>query len=78
MDQIQAALNLDDIGAIALNDLNKAMVPLSGFLAFKEAISFISIYGENGLEYYTSKDGSAGIAPLSRVKKTALPGGGCP
>lgn len=71
-DQIQAALNLDDIGAIALNDLNKAMVPLSGFLAFKEAISFISIYGENGLEYYTSKDGSAGIAPLSRVKEDPL------
>lgn len=71
-DQIQTVLNLDEIGAISLNDLNKAMMPLSGFLAFKEAISFISIYGENGLEYYTSKDGSAGIGPLSRIKEEPI------
>ena len=67
-DQIQAVLNLDDISAVTHNDINKAMTPLSGFLAFKEAISFISIYGENGLAYYTSKDGSAGIGPLNSIK----------
>ncbi len=71
-DQIQAVLNQDDLSGIGLNEINKAMSPLSGFLAFKEAISFISIYGENGLMYYTSKDGSAGIGTLDSIKEDPI------
>ena len=44
--------------------------PSPDFWPFKEAISFISIYGKNGLEYYTSKDGSVGTPLLVELKKT--------
>lgn len=70
--QIQQILSLDSISAITLNEINKAMEPVSGLLAFNEAISFISIYGENGLEYYTSKDGSTGISTKDLIEESSI------
>lgn len=48
----------------------KSLEPLSTLLASKDAISFISVYGLNGLRYYISKDGSTGISEFDIVKKS--------
>ncbi len=71
-DQVQEILNLEDISSVTLDNINKAMEPLAGLLAFKEAISFISIYSKNGLEYYVSKDGSTGINDLELIQKSSI------
>lgn len=71
-DQIQKIINSDNISSITLDNINKSMEPLSGLLAFKDAISFISIYSKNGLEYYVSKDGSNGISDLAVIRKNPI------
>jgi len=41
-------------------------------LISKDAISFVTIYGDNGFEYYSSADGSTGINNLDFVMKSNI------
>lgn len=69
---IQEILNSDSISSFTLDNINRAMEPLASLLAFKDGISFISIYGVNGLEYYVSKDSSAGINDLETIMQSPI------
>lgn len=67
-------LNSDDYSNMTKNNIhlfNSYMESISSLLISKEYISFIGIYGDNGLNYYVSKDGSSGIRTLNEVKSTS-------
>ncbi len=51
---------------------NNATRYLNNLLASKSYISFISIYGNNGIPYYLASDGSISITDYSVVKSTSI------
>ena len=51
-------------------DICKQMI--DRLLISKSSISFVSIYGDNGFEYYSSADGSYGINKLEIIKQNEI------
>ena len=51
---------------------NDATRYLNNLVASKSYISFISIYGRNGISYYLSSDGSIGIPDYATIKDTSI------
>lgn len=51
-------------------DICKQMI--DRLLISKNSISFVSIYGDNGFEYYSSADGSSGINNLKFIKESTI------
>jgi two-component system, sensor histidine kinase YesM len=51
-------------------DICKQMI--DRLLISKNSISFVSIYGDNGFEYYSSSDGSSGINNLNTIKANTV------
>lgn len=71
-DNIQNLLAVEKSSKIKVNNINDNLKPLSTLLASKDAVSFISIYGNNGLKYYVSNDNSSGINDFNTIKNSSI------
>jgi two-component system sensor histidine kinase YesM len=64
--------SVSDISSEEYLVFNNASKYLSNLFASKDYISFIIVYGKNGLPYYLSGDGSTGISGYDSIKNTPL------
>lgn len=53
-------------------NLNTCRQMFDRLLISKNAISFVTIYGDNGFEYYSSADGSSGINNLDFIMRSSI------
>ena len=73
--QSMIALSKSDMARLSYEDnliFNDATRYLNNLIASKSHISFISIYGRNGISYYLSSDGSIGIPEYAVVRNTLI------
>ena len=64
--------NVNEISSEENLVYNNATKHLSNLFASKDYVSFIIVYGKNGLPYYLSGDGSTGISGYDTVKNSAI------
>lgn len=68
--EVQSVLKSDNPYNSTNIDICKQMI--DRLLISKNSISFVSIYGDNGFEYYSSADGSSGINDFKSIKQSTL------
>ncbi|MBC8061794.1 MAG: sensor histidine kinase [Clostridiaceae bacterium] len=68
--EVQSVLKSNDPYNSENIDICKQMI--DHLLISKNSISFVSIYGDNGFEYYSSADGSSGINSLYLIKQSTI------